>query len=70
MYKGIKEVKDADGKLITKSLISSKGAQRQCHLRKASSKIYMFLKYGACKPRELFLGWWLGSVLYSSGKFG
>lgn len=48
MFKGLKEVKDAAGKLTNEVADKLKGGPKKSH-----SKMYKFSKYGTCEPKEL-----------------
>lgn len=53
MYKGLKEVKDAAGKLTNEVADKLKGGPVSVSFEKSHSKMYKFSKYGTCEPKEL-----------------
>lgn len=53
MYKGLKEVKDAAGKLTNEVANKFKGGSTPVSFEKSHSKMYKFLKCGTCEPKEL-----------------
>lgn len=53
MFKGLKEVKDAAGKLTNEVADKLKGGPVSVSFEKSHSKMYKFSKYGTCEPKEL-----------------